>query len=97
MRRIEPEAADARVGERQQLLGPPADQRGAATGVVEIGVRDVVFAMHMARIEPRLCRFGRVEPVGMFGVERAVGGHPVDHQIGQQGQARFAWPRPASV
>src|SRR6266702_199294 len=28
-----------------------------------------------------------MEPVGMFGVQRAIGGHPVDHEIGQQGQA----------
>ncbi|NYH15233.1 hypothetical protein GGD41_002461 [Paraburkholderia bryophila] len=41
----------------------------------------------MARIEPRLLRLERMEPVGMFGVERAIGGHPVDHQIGQQGHA----------
>jgi len=46
--------------------------------------------MHVARIEPRLFRLEWVEPAGMFGVQRTIGGHPVDHQIHQQGQTSLA-------
>jgi hypothetical protein len=46
--------------------------------------------MHVARIESRLVRLECVEPAGMFGVQRAIGGHPVDHQIDLQGQPVLA-------
>jgi len=87
MRRIEAKTADTRRGEREQLLRPPVGERGTRAGIAEVGIRDVVLAMHMARIESRFFRFKRMEPVRMLGVKRAIGGDAVNHEIRQQGEA----------
>jgi hypothetical protein len=81
-----------RCGEskREQFAGPPVEQCGGAALVAEIHVGDVVFAMRMARIEPRFFRFERMEPVRVLSEEGAVGRKAIDHEVGQHGEAMLA-------